>query len=81
MSNIDYDLDKSDKRLQINYQSLNRLHTISVSGTLSEDGNTFFANSEAIDNCNDLSLTEKTGLKTHVTRESSSDDKTEIVFV
>ena len=81
MSNINYELDKRKERLQINYLSMNQDRSISISGNLSDDGKTFFANSKAIDNCTDLSLTEKAGLKKYVSRESSSEDKTEIVFV
>lgn len=78
MSNINSSFNQDEKRLSITYETMKKKHEFSLCGELSEDNQIFFANSEGIDNCNDLSQTEKTGIKKYVMSERQNDPQ--IVF-
>ena len=78
MSNVQFYLDSLKQKLNISYCSLDKLHGFVLDGDLSSDGKTFLARPEAIDSCNDLSLTERQRIKSHVSRESKDPN---IVFL
>lgn len=78
MSNIISNFNQNEKRLSVTYETIAKKHEFSLCGEFSEDNQTFFANPEGIDNCDDLSPTEKTGIKKYVMSERQRTPK--IVF-
>lgn len=80
MTNIDFELKKEEGELFISYCPLGSHKIIHERGFLSGDGQSFVVTSKNIDNCYDLSLTEKMGLKKYVSRESLRKGHPNIIF-
>ncbi len=81
MSNIDYELNLQEGKLDVSYSSLNGKMCFPMQGELSSDGNTFFAQSRVFGTCRDISQTEINGIKKYVCDDSKSSKGVEIVFL
>jgi hypothetical protein len=80
MSNIDFELNKEKGELAISYSSLGKTSVLFERGSVSGDEQSFIVQTKTIDSSNELSLTEKQGLKKYVSRESPRKGYPDIIF-